>query len=76
MHFCQLCRMVIIILSFITSFALTYVAIPSIIHLADKNLVDEPERGEVTMRTPSLGALPYLQACSFPSLCGHPSIFW
>ncbi|HRD08386.1 MAG TPA: undecaprenyl/decaprenyl-phosphate alpha-N-acetylglucosaminyl 1-phosphate transferase, partial [Saprospiraceae bacterium] len=51
--------MVIIILSFITSFALTYVAIPSIIHLADKkNLVDEPgERRSHDVRTPSLGGI-------------------
>ena len=48
-----------IILSFITAFALTYAAIPSIIHIAiDKNLVDVPgNRTSHTQLTPSLGGI-------------------
>jgi len=48
-----------IILAFITSFALTYLAIPSIINLAiKKNLMEEPdERRSHTERTPSLGGI-------------------
>lgn len=48
-----------IILAFITSFALTYLAIPSIIHLAiKKNLMDEPgERRSHKVSTPSLGGI-------------------
>ena len=48
-----------IILAFITSFALTYLAIPSIIHLAiKKNLMDEPgDRRSHKVSTPSLGGI-------------------
>lgn len=48
-----------VILAFITSFALTYLAIPSIIHLAHKkNLMDEPgERRSHKVSTPSLGGI-------------------
>jgi len=48
-----------IVLAFITSFALTYLAIPSIISVAQKkNLFDEPgERRSHTVRTPSLGGI-------------------
>ncbi len=48
-----------IVLTFLTSFALTYIAIPSIIHIAlKKNLVDMPnERSSHTLRTPSLGGI-------------------
>jgi len=48
-----------VILAFITSFALTYFAIPSIISIAQKkNLFDEPgERRSHTVRTPSLGGI-------------------
>lgn len=48
-----------IVLAFITSFALTYLAIPSIIHVAiKKNLVDEPgDRRSHTVSTPSLGGI-------------------
>lgn len=48
-----------IVLTFLTSFALTYIAIPSIIHIAlKKNLVDMPnERSSHTSRTPSLGGI-------------------
>lgn len=48
-----------IILAFITSFTLTYLAIPSIIHIAiKKHLVDEPdERRSHKVSTPSLGGI-------------------
>ncbi|MEL6988495.1 MAG: MraY family glycosyltransferase, partial [Bacteroidota bacterium] len=48
-----------IILSFITAFSLTYLAIPPIIRIArKKNLVDEPgERRAHTISTPSLGGI-------------------
>jgi len=48
-----------IILAFITAFTLTYVSIPSIIHIARiKNLVDEPgERRSHVVKTPSLGGI-------------------
>jgi len=48
-----------IILSFLTAFALTFFAIPSIIHVAKKkNLTDEPgERRSHTESTPSLGGI-------------------
>ncbi|MGB4837604.1 MAG: MraY family glycosyltransferase [Saprospiraceae bacterium] len=48
-----------VILAFITSFALTYLAIPSIINLAiKKNLFDEPgDRKSHQERTPSLGGI-------------------
>lgn len=48
-----------IILAFITAFALTFLAIPSIISLAKKkNLVDEPgERRSHSISTPSLGGI-------------------
>lgn len=51
--------MYILILSFLTAFALTYFAIPSIIHIArTKHLFDEPtERSSHTERTPSLGGI-------------------
>ncbi|MFK7935721.1 MAG: glycosyltransferase family 4 protein [Saprospiraceae bacterium] len=48
-----------VILSFITSFAVAYFAIPSIIHIANvKGLCDEPgERRSHTVSTPSLGGI-------------------
>lgn len=48
-----------VILSFFTAFALTYFAIPSIIHIAHrKNLCDEPgERRSHKVSTPSLGGI-------------------
>lgn len=48
-----------IILAFITAFSLTYLAIPSIIHLAiKKNLMDEPgDRRSHKVSTPSLGGI-------------------
>jgi UDP-N-acetylmuramyl pentapeptide phosphotransferase/UDP-N-acetylglucosamine-1-phosphate transferase len=51
--------MVLIFLSFVTAFTLSYFAIPSIIRIAlEKNLVDEPgERRSHEIRTPSLGGV-------------------
>jgi UDP-N-acetylmuramyl pentapeptide phosphotransferase/UDP-N-acetylglucosamine-1-phosphate transferase len=51
--------MYVISLSFLTAFALTYFAIPSIIHIArTKHLYDEPgERSSHQVRTPSLGGV-------------------
>ena len=48
-----------LILAFITSLTLTYLAIPSIIHVAEvKNLYDEPgERKSHTKRVPTLGGI-------------------
>lgn len=48
-----------VILAFITSFTLTFLAIPSIIHVAHKkNLMDEPgERRSHSVSTPSLGGI-------------------
>lgn len=48
-----------LLLSFLTSFALTYFAIPSIIQVAqDKHLYDEPtHRSSHTVKTPSLGGI-------------------
>lgn len=48
-----------IILAFITSFSMTFLAIPSIISVAKKkNLMDEPgERRSHTVKTPSLGGI-------------------
>lgn len=48
-----------IVLAFITSFTLTYLAIPSIIHVAKKkNLMDEPgDRRSHSQSTPSLGGI-------------------
>ena len=48
-----------IVLAFITSFTLTYLAIPSIIHIAiKKNLMDEPgDRRSHVVSTPSLGGI-------------------
>jgi len=48
-----------IILAFITSFTMTFLAIPSIIHVAKKkNLMDEPgERRSHSVSTPSLGGI-------------------
>jgi UDP-N-acetylmuramyl pentapeptide phosphotransferase/UDP-N-acetylglucosamine-1-phosphate transferase len=51
--------MILITLSFVTAFALSYFAIPSIIRIAlEKNLVDEPgDRRSHEVRTPSLGGV-------------------
>ena len=51
--------MLILFLSFLTAFTLTYFAIPSIIDVArEKRLYDEPnERSSHTIKTPSLGGI-------------------
>jgi UDP-N-acetylmuramyl pentapeptide phosphotransferase/UDP-N-acetylglucosamine-1-phosphate transferase len=66
--------MVLIILAFITSFALTFVAIPSIIHLAQmKNLMDEPgERRSHTELTPSLGGIAIFSGILFSVIMWTP----
>jgi UDP-GlcNAc:undecaprenyl-phosphate/decaprenyl-phosphate GlcNAc-1-phosphate transferase len=66
--------MVIIILAFITSFALTYVAIPSIIFLAEKkNLYDEPgERRSHYISTPSLGGIAIFAGMLFSIIMWTP----
>ncbi len=48
-----------VILALITSFALTYLAIPSIINIAEKkNLMDEPgDRGSHSKKIPTLGGI-------------------
>ncbi|MBK8698941.1 MAG: undecaprenyl/decaprenyl-phosphate alpha-N-acetylglucosaminyl 1-phosphate transferase [Saprospiraceae bacterium] len=66
--------MAIIILAFITSFSLTYLAIPSIIHLAEKkNLVDEPgDRRSHHVRTPSLGGIAIFAGMLFSIIMWTP----
>ena len=51
--------MLVLFLSFLTAFTLTYFAIPSIIDVArEKRLYDEPnERSSHTIKTPSLGGI-------------------
>ena len=51
--------MLVIILSFLTAFTLTYFAVPNIINIArEKNLFVEPgERSSHTISTPSLGGV-------------------
>jgi len=63
-----------IILAFITSFALTYLAIPSIINIAlKKNLVDEPgERRSHQVRTPSLGGIAIFAGTLFSIILWTP----
>jgi UDP-GlcNAc:undecaprenyl-phosphate/decaprenyl-phosphate GlcNAc-1-phosphate transferase len=63
-----------IILAFITSFALTYLAIPSIIHLAiKKNLMDEPgERRSHHISTPSLGGIAIFAGTLFSIIMWTP----
>ncbi|HMS70418.1 MAG: MraY family glycosyltransferase [Saprospiraceae bacterium] len=63
-----------IILAFITSFCLTYVAIPSIIHIArKKNLVDEPgERTSHKVSTPSLGGIAIFAGMLFSIIMWTP----
>jgi UDP-GlcNAc:undecaprenyl-phosphate/decaprenyl-phosphate GlcNAc-1-phosphate transferase len=66
--------MVLIILAFITSFALTFVAIPSIIHLSEmKNLMDVPgERRSHTVLTPSLGGIAIFSGILFSVIMWTP----
>lgn len=66
--------MVVIILAFITAFALTYVAIPSIIYLSiKKNLYDEPgERRSHTVNTPALGGIAIFAGMIFSIIMWTP----
>jgi UDP-GlcNAc:undecaprenyl-phosphate GlcNAc-1-phosphate transferase len=63
-----------LMLAFITSFALTYLAIPSIIHVAiKKNLFDEPgDRRSHTVRTPSLGGIAIFAGTLFSIILWTP----
>jgi UDP-N-acetylmuramyl pentapeptide phosphotransferase/UDP-N-acetylglucosamine-1-phosphate transferase len=63
-----------IILAFITSFSLTYLAIPSIISIAKKkNLVDEPgERRSHSVSTPSLGGIAIFAGMIFSIILWTP----
>ncbi|MGB4958327.1 MAG: MraY family glycosyltransferase, partial [Saprospiraceae bacterium] len=67
-----------IILAFITSFALTYLAIPSIINLAiKKNLMDEPdERRSHHVSTPSLGGIGIFAGTLFSIIMWTPFYFF
>jgi UDP-N-acetylmuramyl pentapeptide phosphotransferase/UDP-N-acetylglucosamine-1-phosphate transferase len=67
-----------IILAFITSFALTYLAIPSIIHLAKKkNLMDEPgERRAHKVSTPSLGGIGIFAGTLFSIIMWTPFTYF
>lgn len=66
--------MEIILLSFITAFALTYFALPSIIRVAiAKNLYDEPgERSSHSERTPSLGGIGIFSGSIFSIILWTP----
>jgi UDP-GlcNAc:undecaprenyl-phosphate/decaprenyl-phosphate GlcNAc-1-phosphate transferase len=63
-----------VILSFITSFTLTYFAIPPIINIAiSKNLCDEPgERRSHTASTPSLGGIAIFAGLLFSIIMWTP----
>ncbi len=63
-----------IILAFLTSFALTYIAIPSIIHLSiKKGLFDEPgERRSHKVSTPSLGGIAIFAGTLFSIIMWTP----
>lgn len=67
-----------IILAFITAFALTYVAIPSIISVArKKNLVDEPgERRAHSVSTPSLGGIGIFSGVIFSIILWTPFTYF
>ncbi len=62
------------VLAFITSFTLTFLAIPSIIHVAiKKNLMDEPgERRSHSTSTPSLGGIGIFAGTLFSILLWTP----
>ena len=66
-----------IILSFITAFCLTFVAIPSIIHVAHKKrLMDEPgERTSHSVSTPSLGGIGIFAGMLFSIILWTPFQF-
>ncbi|MFT5802861.1 MAG: UDP-GlcNAc:undecaprenyl-phosphate GlcNAc-1-phosphate transferase, partial [Nonlabens sp.] len=63
-----------VILSFITSFTLTYFAIPPIINIAiSKNLCDEPgERRSHSVSTPSLGGIAIFAGLIFSIIMWTP----
>lgn len=63
-----------IVLAFVTSFALTYLAIPPIIHIAiKKNLVDEPnDRRSHSISTPSLGGIAIFTGTLFSVIMWTP----
>lgn len=63
-----------IVLAFVTSFALTYLAIPSIIHIAiKKHLVDEPnDRRSHSVSTPSLGGIAIFTGTLFSVIMWTP----
>lgn len=67
-----------IVSAFITAFALTYVSIPSIIHLAiKKGLVDEPgERRSHENSTPSLGGIAIFAGMLFSIIMWTPFDFF
>ncbi|MCB9310670.1 MAG: undecaprenyl/decaprenyl-phosphate alpha-N-acetylglucosaminyl 1-phosphate transferase [Lewinellaceae bacterium] len=67
-----------IILAFITSFCLTYLAIPSIINVAiKKNLVDEPgERRSHKISTPSLGGIAIFAGTLFSIIMWTPFTYF
>lgn len=63
-----------IILAFVTSFAMTYLAIPLIIHIAiKKNLLDEPnDRRSHAVSTPSLGGIAIFTGTLFSVIMWTP----
>lgn len=63
-----------LLLSFLTAFALTYFAIPSIIQVAqDKHLFDEPtHRSSHTVKTPSLGGIGIFSGAIFSIVLWTP----
>lgn len=67
-----------IILAFLTSFIMTYLAIPSIISVArKKNLVDEPgERRSHSVSTPSLGGIGIFAGTIFSIILWTPFEFF
>jgi UDP-GlcNAc:undecaprenyl-phosphate GlcNAc-1-phosphate transferase len=67
-----------LILAFITSFSLTYLAIPSIIKLAiKKNLMDEPDhRRTHKVSTPSLGGIAILSGTLFSIIMWTPFTYF
>ncbi len=67
-----------VVLTFLTSFALTYLAIPSIINIAyKKNLVDTPnERSSHSSKTPSLGGIAIFAGTFFAIVFWLPSQYF
>lgn len=66
--------MLLLVFSFLTAFALTYFAIPSIIHIArDKQLYDVPvERSSHHVSTPSLGGIAIFSGAIFSMVYWTP----